>query len=817
MKTKTDRMKRSCTQIVSQWYLMVAMLVILSHDYYQGCSYDYTTTSFSKQQQEQNRKTIFPYLRVANAQSTNTHSSRRKRKQKQRDRRDHNIEKNNSSNKTNNTNNRDWREFNYYQILGLQSADYYYSNASKGSFQMPSSNSRTKQRRKITTKDIKKAYRREAQKWHPDKIAHLRKNNNDNGETSIVTVQECNERFSKIAEAYQALNDDEKRSEYDLFLLQSEDDLQRKKQYQRSQQRRQGTRHDQHYQPPPQQQDDSSFDDYDFFSSFHDFKNNFDHHFNPMSVFEDFFFPTMNNMQQNVKSTMSDIFDAFFIVKNDDEDDQEFLFQSSSNQQQQYNHSPDRVSEATQIHYDPNAQSEILRVLHREEYDDIPNGRIYYKVMAQEFFVQQDHYNHDVYVPISDEYFVEDGFEKITTQHQHRERQHQFSEYDNKQQQKNYNDSDSRNSEKKQRQMKTSTSARMEGNEYIKPLKNVYLESNNGQYYAGLTQECEFIILERHTNIDDDYRNEEGEENVIWSSDTYLPGQYQGRGCSFAFYNGRIAIVTGNVDDPMAILWNSPLPSIVPNDGDGHEEDIIEYYVSLDNDGSLAVYRTREFKVKYNNGNYIDNDLITVMKHWFTELTTGNSDIPTTTKAAKTWRSLQRWTKSRLLGKRTSSNGHSNHRDRRRRSNAKYSSHDNIIQTITRDECVYATGPAGCFSAGRYFVQTSKELKRSLDKVIEDFVDIVSEGSAEDLDFLDTATRIVGRGSQYLAKIAFRSMKQNMDMLRKSIVKVKHIITDMTRRLNQLIVENGDADLPSFIRKRGQKLMDFLFETVSDR
>jgi hypothetical protein len=52
-----------------------------------------------------------------------------------------------------------------------------------------------------TTRDIKKAYRREALKWHPDK-------NPDKKE-------EATKRFNSIAEAYAILSDEKKREDYD--------------------------------------------------------------------------------------------------------------------------------------------------------------------------------------------------------------------------------------------------------------------------------------------------------------------------------------------------------------------------------------------------------------------------------------------------------------------------------------------------------------------------------------------------------------------------------------------------------------------------
>jgi len=78
----------------------------------------------------------------------------------------------------------EWEDWDYYQLLGLK------QNAS--------------------LQDIKKSYRQEAKRWHPDKTL---------GQTN-ATKQESNARFARIAEAYQVLSDDEKRNEYDALLKQ---------------------------------------------------------------------------------------------------------------------------------------------------------------------------------------------------------------------------------------------------------------------------------------------------------------------------------------------------------------------------------------------------------------------------------------------------------------------------------------------------------------------------------------------------------------------------------------------------------------------
>jgi len=70
-----------------------------------------------------------------------------------------------------------WENWNYYQILGLSPApvsdDSYHNHQSHsvGKQPLPSRRQRARDLEKIKAEDIKKAYRKQAQLWHPDKIA----------------------------------------------------------------------------------------------------------------------------------------------------------------------------------------------------------------------------------------------------------------------------------------------------------------------------------------------------------------------------------------------------------------------------------------------------------------------------------------------------------------------------------------------------------------------------------------------------------------------------------------------------------------------
>ena len=122
------------------------------------------------------------------------------------------------------------------------------------------------------------------------------------------------------------------------------------------------------------------------------------------------------------------------------------------------------------------------------------------------------------YIPISDVYFVEDGYTTSTSTastssssfHQQQRQQQQQRDYHY--QEYHYNDFDHQSTfsstfsnqdhqhqqqhqkEPKQRQLKNEASSTMSSNEYITPSNKIFLKSKNGQYYSGLTPECEQVI-----------------------------------------------------------------------------------------------------------------------------------------------------------------------------------------------------------------------------------------------------------------------------------------------------------------------------------
>ena len=106
------------------------------------------------------------------------------------------------------------RPLNYYELLGLESPDTHRRPKSNA---LHNRKKRSAYRARITNNQIKKAYRKQAQLYHPDKLAARRlKQDKRNVTTTIdvvndplanMTIEEATSLFARIAEAYQVLSD----------------------------------------------------------------------------------------------------------------------------------------------------------------------------------------------------------------------------------------------------------------------------------------------------------------------------------------------------------------------------------------------------------------------------------------------------------------------------------------------------------------------------------------------------------------------------------------------------------------------------------
>lgn len=504
----------------------------------------------------------------------------------------------------------DWEDQNYYEILDLANP--------------PSTASRKKRRAKraaISSADIRRSYRKQAQLYHPDK-QKVAKN-------QTITLEERNARFARIAEAYEVLMDEEKRREYDEFLLDCEDHL------------------------SGQQEDDSSA--YRWTSVFDDLSTD------PRRLFEEFFFGSSSSD----RPTWED--DATFRETNR---------QTRSNNKYT---TPIRVYETREVHHDPYSGAEVLRILQTEEFEAETEGKLYYRVSAQDFVEQYDRFHGWTYVPVSQPFLMEEGY-----------------------------------MQNKQQKQESLTNTLSPG-EYLFP-ESELLTSSSGRYKAGLSSDCELLIM---TDAWD-------EEHLVWSSETYVPPVhlYSHGGCFLGLRGPHLVLVLGSPERPGNILWHSDVPESIVEE----EERILTmggppsmYVARLDDDGSLAVYR---HETSPPPGNASQE---TPLWH---QLFMGQPIRPPRTRAARAWNRIQAWGRERIL-----------HRQR--------------THIFPRETCVYATGLAGCNKSGRRFFHfaygVGRSAKRTVNK-IDDAIDSFVESIDDDEDLLDTVFRVANKASNGLLR-----------------------------------------------------------------
>lgn len=107
------------------------------------------------------------------------------------------------------------RPINYYELLDLESPDIHRRPRTHA---LHNRKKRSTYRARITNDQIKKAYRKQAQLYHPDKLAARKLKEEKRNTTNItvdvgndpltnMTIEEATSLFARIAEAYQVLSD----------------------------------------------------------------------------------------------------------------------------------------------------------------------------------------------------------------------------------------------------------------------------------------------------------------------------------------------------------------------------------------------------------------------------------------------------------------------------------------------------------------------------------------------------------------------------------------------------------------------------------
>jgi hypothetical protein len=414
----------------------------------------------------------------------------------------------------------EWEDYNFYQVLDLPSH--------------PPTASRKKRRKgrdHISSSDIRKAYRKQAQLYHPDKVA----------KNQTITVEERTARFARIAEAYEVLSDDQKRLEYDDFLLDCEDHL--------------------------SGQDDET-ESGGWSSVFDNLSTD------PRRVFEEFFFGSSSSeptWEENVR------YDDPFKSRHE-------------------RSTPIRVYETREVRHDPYTGAEILRILQTEEFSTNVEGRLFFRVLGQDFVEQNDPVYGVDYVPVTQPFLVEEGYMQDSS---HRP-----------------------------------SSNTLSPGEFLRP-ESTLLKSSNGRYYAGLSSHCELLIM----------TDAWVEETVLWSSDTYVPPShlYRAGGCFLGLRGPNLVLVLGSPDRPGTILWYSDVPESVVA-----EEERLRakggpaslFVARLDDDGSLALYR-HETAPRHDHGEE---------QKWWSSAFLGRaagSPMPRT-RAARAWAHVQTWMRKRF-------------------------------------------------------------------------------------------------------------------------------------------------------------------------
>ena len=509
----------------------------------------------------------------------------------------------------------DWERLNYYELLGLTEGENGNKKKKKKKNRNNNNNNNNnnaKDGNGMSAKEIRKAYRKQAQKYHPDKQASKKRssnnnnttttttnnNNNNNSSNEALSVEESNARFAKIAEAYEFLLDESKRKDYDLFL--------------------------EYCQNTEIVKDDhvhegrlSKIIKKRFHGLFDDLVSTRD----PFRVFKDVFFG--GDEDDTATSTYFDPNDPFSHLRYENNPQRHPSHQN--NEQQKEDHQPYspqedplRVFHDKRFMYDPTTGENVIRVLQSEEYPPSSQSRhergenstfsstststntnFYYRIIAQDFRERYDPFTaKQVYVPITEPYLQEDGIRTESAS-----RDHQTA--------------------------KSKSSSTLESIlhpwEVLTP-RSKPIVSPNKRYVAGLSPDCELLVMINSNHDGDDTNsNNNGNFETLWGTQRpYGKNGYAVDHC-FALLKGPHLVVTvgqhpqhshsGNSNN--RILWHSDSRNDEDDSRHGYYEYEDEfgfwhkrqrsYLAQLDNDGSLTVYSV--WSVPQDEETHSNNDI----------------------------------------------------------------------------------------------------------------------------------------------------------------------------------------------------------------
>jgi curved DNA-binding protein CbpA len=623
-----------------------------------------------------------------------------------------------------------WEAWNSYEILGLEDPT--------SSFSLSSSalQKRQEHRTTLTHKDIRKAYRKQAQQWHPDKINNNNSNNNSTststGPTTMISMEESNARFARINEAQTVLSNPEAKLEYDNYLRYCE--------------------------ASNQQQSSSSTSMKRRYNDYSDWASSLFSHFstprNPFDMFEEYFFgsgvgPTTYNDDHNDDDYSQ--YDSYFYGNQQQE------------RQRQSQHAygrPVRVYESQDIVYHASLGREVVRVTHTEEYAADRNeddGRFYYCVMAQDFLqVYDPHRGGFVLQPVTQQpYLLEEGWKSRPSQGRTK-----FTPPPPRQQQQQQQNQQQQYSPKQDHYAFQSSNTILVGD--ILTPNSPLLTSPNGRYYAGLSPNCQLLIFsdksssgknkqQQQARDGSDDSEDDKDDDLIWSSPQLSPQlqqqqrqQHTQGQCFVMLRDNHLIVALGTPERPSHLLWYSDPdprgPQSQQQQGGNTKkytssQDSLDpiYMAQLDNDGSLAVYRietvpqvTHEYFHTNDEGDK-DAEPKTPWTHFVSAALFG---YPPRTKAAKAWVATRQWVVSLVLAR-------------------EYSG-----QFVRHKTCIHATGPMGCFRSARRLHQFARDgtfhvhrIVTKLDHALDQIITFLVQDDSDDDDDETIYHRVFSRSN----------------------------------------------------------------------